>query len=614
MEEQSVEDAIIDMYLPFIESDAHQISTAKFQSPTFDQVVSLCNKSKLQMMDKYKECTCTMEHPVTIIGDIHGNMKDLLLIFRNFGLPSDRKYLFIGDYVDRGMYSTPVISLLLALYLKYPNNLTLIKGNHEVSKINGEYGFLNELKAIYGESQGYTLWLQFNNVFAYLPLCCIISKIIFCVHGGLSPLLRTLDDLRSVTMPIRDVDKQSPIINDILWSDPSDTSGFKRNNRGQGFLFGYDKVHDFLTNNHFKLLVRGHQCTNTGVTLFSSNMGITVFSSSNYCRLLENKCGVFCMESKTDFTLHSLTFNGDTVSDYSTNMKCYPKRIGLIRAMNQNSRTPMTGARSPTVPLITGTTPQIGSNKTPRIIHTKPLGQTIAQNKARMMRMNEHQQNQLTMAQQNDLQLQISVQNQQQQIKAFNSKTIPKNSQKSPQKITVSQITETKETNQSQIKIHKSDETFQSQKECFSMKPQTPVIESNRSAREETENLNMTKGKILDIFTANREETQNTPEINEENLIPVAGEQERNCENTIQSSEKESENQHQETTQNPINENENNERKEENLPQKLPKSLMFIPFTDSDSDDGKTSSRRKIRRARSKIPVFKRYYHELLFV
>lgn len=338
--EKSIEDIIIDSYIPFIEDTSKEISKTKFLNPTIEQINSLSKKAFSVYSEFGKDPFVEVSSPVIIVGDIHGNMKDLLLIFRQFGTPATKNYLFIGDYVDRGVYSIPVISILLAFKIKYSENVTLLRGNHEISYINAEYGFLADLKKGYGNIVGCGVWRDMNAIFSYFPLCCVINKSIFCVHGGLSPLLKSINDLKCVTLPIDDIDECSPIVADMLWSDPSDTNGFKKNNRGSGFLFGYDTVNDFLTNNKLKLLVRGHQVTSTGVSLFASNLGITVFSSSGYNRILENKCGVLCMESKTEFTLHSFSLKGDDIIDYTNSMRTVPKRLGLSRVFVQNDLVP----------------------------------------------------------------------------------------------------------------------------------------------------------------------------------------------------------------------------------------------------------------------------------
>ncbi|EAX81196.1 Ser/Thr protein phosphatase, putative [Trichomonas vaginalis G3] len=212
-----------------------------------------------------------------VVGDIHGNLHDLLRILKINGLPPDTYYIFLGDYVDRGEYSIEVISLLLSLHNLFPEQIFLLRGNHETRETNEVYGFKTDILYTFSNTD---LWEQFNNIFDYFPIAAIINDTIFCVHGGLSPQLHYIDEIRELTLPMHDL---PPQVNDMLWSDPSDMfDGFSEGDRGIGCIFGQNITQDFLDSNKLKTILRGHQCCSNGVRSSHDGKVITVFSSSNY--------------------------------------------------------------------------------------------------------------------------------------------------------------------------------------------------------------------------------------------------------------------------------------------------------------------------------------------
>lgn len=152
------------------------------------EVKELCIKAK-EILAKEQNVQ-PVKVPVTICGDIHGQFHDLCELFRLGGALPDTNYLFMGDYVDRGHYSVETVSLLIALKVRYPNRITILRGNHESRQITQVYGFYDECLRKYGNSN---VWRMLIELFDYLPLTAVVQDEIFCLHGGLSPSIDTLD-------------------------------------------------------------------------------------------------------------------------------------------------------------------------------------------------------------------------------------------------------------------------------------------------------------------------------------------------------------------------------------------------------------------------------------
>lgn len=189
-----------------------------------------------------------------ITGDIHGQYGDLLRLFEYGGFPPEANYLFLGDYVDRGKQSLETICLLLAYKIKYPENFFLLRGNHECASINRIYGFYDECKRRFNVR----LWKVFTDCFNCLPVAALIDDKILCMHGGLSPDLTNLDQIRTLPRPTDIPD--SGLLCDLLWSDPSrEVKGWGMNDRGVSYTFGQDKVGEFLMQQDMDLVCRAHQ-------------------------------------------------------------------------------------------------------------------------------------------------------------------------------------------------------------------------------------------------------------------------------------------------------------------------------------------------------------------
>lgn len=310
-----VVEKIINEFSPII-SSTHPLNPEETILPEFE--ADICEPLCQMAVDTLaqKGSLIKLSLPIVVVGDVHGSIFDLLRVFQVFGMPPKTKYLFLGDYVDRGSHSIEVICLLLALLSKYPEQISLLRGNHEFAHINRVYGFYNDIMNNYNNED---IWLYFQSVFSYLPLAAIINNAIFCIHGGLSPSLVKPSDISDIELPIISYEGNT-LISDLVWSDPHDeSSGFTGNQRGSGVLFGPDAVSSFLVNNHLKIIVRAHQCVADGFQSFASNYGITVFSSSNYCNIIQNKCGAICFKPGGDVELYAL--------DNSTVQNVAPKYI-----------------------------------------------------------------------------------------------------------------------------------------------------------------------------------------------------------------------------------------------------------------------------------------------
>lgn len=160
------------------------------------EVRGLCTRSREIFMSQ--PILLELEAPLKICGDIHGQYFDLLRLFEYGGYPPDANYLFLGDYVDRGKQSLETICLLLAYKIKYPENFFLLRGNHECASINRIYGFYDECKRRYSIK----LWKTFTDCFNCLPIVAIIDDKILCMHGGLSPELSNMEQIRRVLRPV----------------------------------------------------------------------------------------------------------------------------------------------------------------------------------------------------------------------------------------------------------------------------------------------------------------------------------------------------------------------------------------------------------------------------
>uniref|UniRef100_H2YPV3 Serine/threonine-protein phosphatase n=1 Tax=Ciona savignyi TaxID=51511 RepID=H2YPV3_CIOSA len=248
-----------------------------------------------------------IEAPVTVCGDIHGQFFDLMKLFEVGGNPATTKYLFLGDYVDRGYYSIECVLYLWALKILYPGTLHLLRGNHECRHLTEYFTFKQECTIKYSDK----VYDACMNGFDCLPLAALMNQQFLCVHGGLSPELNSLEDIKKA---ILDRFKEPPAFGpmcDLLWADPLEEFGnehstehFSHNTvRGCSYFYSYPAVCEFLQKNSLLSLIRAHEAQDAGYRMYkkSSTTGfpslITIFSAPNYLDVYNNKAAVLKYEN-----------------------------------------------------------------------------------------------------------------------------------------------------------------------------------------------------------------------------------------------------------------------------------------------------------------------------
>ena len=219
-----------------------------------------------------------VEAPVSICGNIHGQFYDVLELFRVGGQLPETSYIFIGGFVDRGYHSVETIQLLLCYKAKYPGRITLLRGNHESRQVTQIYGFYDEIQRKYGNVN---VWKYCTDLFDYLPLGALAEGRVLCIHGGLSPDINTLDQIRVIDRKV-EIPHEGPLC-DLMLSDPDDIDTWAFN-IGSGWLFGSKVTKEFNHLNDLELICRAHQLVMAGYKFwFTDSNLVTVWSAPNYC-------------------------------------------------------------------------------------------------------------------------------------------------------------------------------------------------------------------------------------------------------------------------------------------------------------------------------------------
>ncbi|CAG9535784.1 unnamed protein product [Cercopithifilaria johnstoni] len=278
-----------------------------------------------------------IDPPIYILGDIHGQFPDLVKMMSKIGTPPRKRYLFMGDYVDRGQWSLETASLLMAYKIRYPKHLYMLRGNHETRAVNRLYGFFEECIQRFPEKDnGTQLWTLYQHAFNCMPFAALIGERIFVAHGGISEDLLNWNQFKRICRPTDVTD--IGFISDLIWADPGNFPGkYIQSPRGVSQLFGKQATEEFRQKLNADLIIRGHQVAQEGYEFLHDKKCLTIFSAPNYCGELNNKAGILYVDESLHCTIYQ--FRGAKQTLQNKEEKPKPKHDELLKtAVPMNNR------------------------------------------------------------------------------------------------------------------------------------------------------------------------------------------------------------------------------------------------------------------------------------
>lgn len=311
-DETSAKQALINRIQDMFRSPNEHVDYLK--SAQFAKDLLKLNKKVKTILEDEPRCVF-LQSPAYVFGDIHGNLEDLHFFSDNvwnLGMAlTAGNFVFLGDYVDRGMSCLEVVAYLLSMKLMLPQKVFLLRGNHETRDVNGweeHYGnrsFIYQCRERFGDEIGYKVWEMTNSTFDRMPLAAVIDQDIFCVHGGIPrPIsdssveggrikdILNVSKVAGINPPYEhEVDDYQQVASDCIWSDPASEdqenhnvdrkSGYGDSLRGGGAIcFGHQAVTNFLQQQGFSYIMRAHEAHAEGVAVSKGARVFTVFSTS----------------------------------------------------------------------------------------------------------------------------------------------------------------------------------------------------------------------------------------------------------------------------------------------------------------------------------------------
>ncbi|PSR76941.1 serine/threonine-protein phosphatase ppe1 [Coniella lustricola] len=279
------------------------ITSDDLEPPTEITNPKLKKKIKSSSMSGHAGSDMDDDGPNTSTDSIDRTMADSSVTSTGESQSADTRFVFLGDFVDRGYFSLETFTLLMCLKAKYPDRIVLVRGNHESRQITQVYGFYEECQTKYGNA---SVWKACCQVFDFLVLAAIVDGTVLCVHGGLSPEIRTIDQIRVVARA-QEIPHEGAFC-DLVWSDPEDIDTWAVSPRGAGWLFGDKVATEFNHVNGLKTIARAHQLVNEGYKFhFPEKSVVTVWSAPNYCYRCGNVASIMTVDRslETKFSIFS---------------------------------------------------------------------------------------------------------------------------------------------------------------------------------------------------------------------------------------------------------------------------------------------------------------------
>lgn len=283
-----------------------------------DAMIALINRFVEQIKKEPIEINLEPDgNPLVIVGDIHGAFNSLYrVLLSGSKLDLNSKFVFLGDYVDRGENSIEVLTFLMLLKVAFPTKYYLLRGNHEDSDMNEYHGFKKECLEKYDEEVYNLICKSYD----YYSLTCVTADI-FCVHGCITKYHEDYNRLIAIEKPVLwhiysalDM-KLYKVVRDLLWSDPLNDDEYnsiseKENDvRGDGHCYGKDSIESFCEMKDVNYIFRAHQYSPEGFRITPDSRVITIFSSSNYCGCFDNEGGfLFLTQDESVYAIHPYDF------------------------------------------------------------------------------------------------------------------------------------------------------------------------------------------------------------------------------------------------------------------------------------------------------------------